>query len=79
MDAFYEIDENMVKKVIMKLQMKSCELDVILTYILKNNIEEFLLTVMKIVNLSLAGGKCDQSWKMAILRPLLKKKRIGPD
>ena len=29
MDAFYEIDENMVQKVITKLQMKSCELDII--------------------------------------------------
>ena len=76
MDALYEIDENMVKKVITKLQMKSCELDVIPTYILKNNIEEFLPIVTKIVNLSLAEGKFDQSWKMAILRPLLKKKGL---
>ena len=50
MNAFYEIDENMVKKVITKLQMKSCGLDIIPTYILKSTIEEFLPTVMKIVN-----------------------------
>ena len=73
MDAFYEIDENMVKKVINKLQTKSCELDIIPTYILKDNIEKFLPTVAKIVDLSLAEGKFDQSWKMTILRPLLKK------
>ena len=66
----------MAKKVITKLQTKSCELDIIPTYILKDNIEEFLPTVMKIVNLSLAEGKFDQSWKMAILRPLLKKKGL---
>ena len=57
MDAFYKNDEDMVKKAIAKLQRKSCELNVIPTYILKNNIEEFLPTVTKIVNLSLAEGK----------------------
>ena len=51
MDAFYETDENTVKKVITKLQTKSCELDIIPTYILKDNIEKFLPTVTKIVNL----------------------------
>ena len=51
MDAFYEIDENMVKKVVTKLQTKSCELDIIPTYILKDNIEKFLPTLTKIVNL----------------------------
>ena len=76
MDAFYAIDENMVKKVITKLQMKSCELDIIPTYILKDNIEKFLPTVTKLVNLSLAKGKFDQSWKTAILRSLLKKKGL---
>ena len=76
MDAFYEIDGNMVKKVITKLQMKSCELDIIPTYILKDNIEKFLPKVMKIVNLSLAEEKFDQSWKTAILKPLLKKKGL---
>ena len=76
MDAFYEIDENMVKKVITKLQMKICELDIIPTYILKDNIEKFLPTVTKIVNLSLAEGKFGQSRKMATLRPLLKKKGL---
>ena len=76
MDAFHEIDGNMVKKVITKLQMKSCELNIIPTCILINNIEEFLPTVMKILNLSLAEGKFYQSWKMAILRPLLKNKGL---
>ena len=66
----------MVKTVTIKLQTKSCEMDVTPNYILKNNIEEFLATVTKIVNLSLAEGKFDQSWKMAILRPLLKKKGL---
>ena len=73
MDAFYEIDENMVKKVITKLQTKSCEIDIIPTYILKDNIEKSLPSVTKIVYLSLARGKFDQSWKTAILRLLLKK------
>ena len=76
MDAFYEIDENMVKKVNTKLQTKSSEFDIIPTYILKDNIEKFLPTVIRIVNLSLAEGKFDQSWKTAILRPLLKKKGL---
>ena len=76
MDAFHEIDENMLKKVITKLEMKSCELDIIPTYILKDNIEKFLPTVTKIVNFTLSEGNFGQSWKMAILRPLLKKKGL---
>ena len=66
----------MIKKVITQLQTKSCELDIIPTYLLKNKIEEFLPIITKIFNLSLAEGKVDQSRKMAILRPLLKKKGL---
>ena len=75
MDAFYEIDENMVKSD-HQTTNKNCELDVIPTYILKDNIEKFLPTVMKKVILSLGEGKFDQSWKMVLLRPLLQKKGL---
>ena len=57
----------------MKLKTKSCELDVILTKYIKNNKEQFVEVLTKIVNMSLDLGFFSQKWKTAILRPLIKK------
>ena len=56
-----------------RLQTKSCELDSVPTYILKDNINNFIQVLTKLVNLSLTTGVCVDDWKVAILRPLLKR------
>ena len=66
-----------MKWVISKMKTKSCKLDVLPTFKLKELIEDFLPVITRIVNLSLADGKFPSDWKNAQIRPLLKKKGMG--
>ena len=52
---------------------KSCEMDVLPTTILKDNLDYLICLLMKLVNTSLKQGVYAKSWKTAIVRPLLKK------
>ena len=54
------------------MKTKSCELDILPTFKLKELIEDFQ-PITKIVNLSLAEGKFPSDWKNARIRPLIKK------
>ena len=70
---FQELTTDEVKKLIMELQTKSCELDKLPTHILKMHINELLQTITNLVNQSLKQGIFPSQWKQAIVRPLLKK------
>ena len=56
------------------MQTKCCESDVIPTHFLKDHLDEFALTLTKIINKSLKLGHFLEDWKVAILRPLVKKR-----
>ena len=71
--------EGDVSKLIMKLQMKSCESDLIPTHFLKDSLDSFLPVLTKLVNLSLTEGVYCDEWKVVILKLLLKKTRFRPD
>ena len=60
-------------EIINSLQTKSCELDVLPSYMIKENLELFIHIIRKIVNASLREGYFHSDWKKAVLRPLLKK------
>ena len=51
----------------------TCSLDPIPTWLLKLCARELTPVVMKMVNLSLSEGHVPDSWKVAILKPILKK------
>jgi hypothetical protein len=72
-DRFAELTENEIEKLISQLQTKSCELDVLPTKVLKQFLNELLPTITRLVNLSLTQGVFPTKWKMAVVRPLLKK------
>ena len=78
LQKFSSITESDVKRLIMDMKTKSCELDPIPTYILKNEdvLKAALPVLTKIVNLSLSTGTFVQNWKNAVVRPLLKKKGL---
>lgn len=57
----------------MSLASKSCELDCMPTFILKEILPSVLPTVTKIINLSLETGEFVPQWKTAIVRPIIKK------
>ena len=52
---------------------KSCERDPILVDILKKILPTVIVVITKIINMSLQRGEFVESWKLAIVRPLLKK------
>ena len=66
------LDKSHVIKTLVKLQTKSCELDVIPTKILKEIMDSLIDPITKIVNISLSKGQFASMWKTAILRPLQK-------
>ena len=62
-----------VKKIIMKLQTKSFERNHIRTELLKSTLSKTLPIITKIMSLSLEEEMFASDWKIAIVRPLLKK------
>ena len=71
--SFSPMMESQVKKIIMEMQSKSCELDPIPTAFLKEVLHTVLPTITKIVNLSLCQGEFCSAWKTATVHLLLKK------
>ena len=66
-----------VHKEILSMGNKTCELDHILTKVIKGILPTILGTITEIVNLSLSTGSFAQDWKIAIVLLLLKKPELG--
>ena len=62
-----------VRKVIQQVATKSCGLDPILTYLLKQCFEPLLPLITAIINKSLADSRVPACFKEANVRPLVKK------
>ena len=62
-----------ILKTINQLKTKSCELETMPTHIFKQIALTITGLITKIVNLSLENGEFYRSWKVAVVRPLLKK------
>lgn len=71
--------EQEISKLISKSANKSCELDPIPTWLVKECSVELVPIITKIVNASLNTGKVPTSYKSARIRPLLKKETLDPD
>ena len=52
---------------------KTCELDAIPTYLIKDIVPAVLRTITQVVNISLTTDTFPLDWKTAIVRPLIKK------
>ena len=68
-----------VCKIIMGSPNKSCELDPLPTWLLKECIDELLPLVTSIINASLMSGCVPTDFKSARIRPLLKKTGLDPE
>ena len=66
-----------VKKTVMKMKTKSCELDPLPTNILKKCIDEISPIIAQITNISMQTGSCAAEWKEAVVKPLLKKQGLN--
>ena len=67
------LQETEVIKIVKSMATKSCEMDVLPTTLLKDNLDHLICLLTKLVNTSLTQGVYAKSWKTAIIRPLLKK------
>ena len=65
-----------VKKIILSMKTKSCELDALLTKLLKDCLDDILPTITNLVNISLQDGVYASGWKTSVIRPLLKKPNL---
>ena len=70
---FRQLTEDEVRKLIMSSKSTTCELDPILTSLLKEHISILLPLSTKMVNLSLQTGVFPNEWKLALVTPLVKK------
>ena len=76
---FTPMTESEVKTIIIAMKSKSCKSDPIPTHIFKQLLPSVIPTVTKIVNLSLSEGEFCHMWKVAVVRPLLKKEGLEPN
>lgn len=77
--SFREATPEEIKKVILQSPNKSCELDPLPTWLLKECLEELLPLVTEIVNKSVISGHFPKPLKCAHIRPLLKKPGLDQD
>ena len=73
LSKFAPLTQQEVLKTLNQLKSKSCELDTMPTYIFKQIAPSTAGLITKNVNLSLGNGEFCRSWKVAVVRPLLKK------
>ena len=71
------IDE--IKKLIAQIPNKTCQLDPIPTWLMKQCSDQLAPTILSIVNESLATAQVPVSLKKAVVRPLLKKADSDPE
>ena len=71
--TFILITEEEAAKLIRKMASKSCELDPLLTTLLKEILPGVIGPLTKMINVSLTQGIFADIWKVAVIRPLIKK------
>ena len=73
LDHLEPATEEEVREIIRKSPNKSCELDPLPTWLLKECLDELLPLITNIVNSSMKSGSVPKDFKSARIRPLLKK------
>ena len=72
------MSESYVKDLIVKMSKKSCDLDPIPAFLFMDCLDALIPTITQIINISLTTGVVPQSFKHALVKPLLKKVKSGP-
>ena len=74
---FQAVSEDDVKSVLKNFPLKTCELDPVPSTLLKDILDLAQPSITAIINSSLQSGIVPDSFKEAVVRPLLKKTWIG--
>jgi len=77
--SFHCVSEDDVRKLITSSASKSCILDPIPTYLLKECLDTLLPIITRIINLSLQTSTVPNAFKTAAVTPLLKKASLDPN
>jgi len=77
--AFRFVSSDEVKKVVMSMANKSCDLDPMPTSLVRAAIDQLGPVISDIVNKSLDNGVFPAGYKDAIVIPLLKKSKLDPE
>ena len=75
---FKEIQPEDTLNIIKKLGLKQCELDTFLVQIVNDLKDIFATKLTSIINCSLREGSFPNTWKTALVKPLIKKVPLGP-
>ena len=75
---FELMTEEEVGNIIKDMPAKMCDMDIIPTTLLKDTLPGLLLTITKIANASMTQGVFPSSWKITLVKPLLKKLGLEP-
>ena len=73
LESFAPVSDQEVHDIIMQSSNASCELDPIPSWLVKLCSNELTPILTKIINLSLEEGHVPDAWKIALLKPFLKK------
>ena len=77
--AFQPCSTEEVRKFLIRSPPKSCSLDPLPTFILREFLDELLPFICIMCNVSLQHGLLPESQKAAIVTPILKKHDLDPD
>ena len=79
LSAFYHVTVDNVSKLIMSMPSKSCALDILPMWLLKENIEVVAKPITSIINVSLSTGIFPSKFREAVVSPLLKKPSLDKE
>ena len=79
LESFHEVSEDFIKSLILKAPCKNCDLDPLPTSLLIDCIDVLLPNITKIINTSLKEGFVPDSFKVALVKPLIKKSNLDKD
>ena len=73
------MSESYIKDLIVKMPKESCDLDPIPAFLFMDCLDALVPTITQIMNISLTTGVVPQSFKHALVKPLLKKSNLDPE
>ena len=79
LNNFTTVDQADVTSIIMSSKSSTCLLDPIPTKLFKETLPLTIDTILNILNTSLVTGYVPQSFKFAVIKPLLKKPTLDPE
>ena len=79
MPCFEQLSNSDVAKIIGNLSSKSCSLDTLPSWLIKQNLDCLLPIISRIVNSSLVSGVFPETLKHSIITPIIKKVTMDPN